>query len=844
MDRAPSVRWSDVRPDPESADTTSLQIVLDHVPDRATDVVFTWCDGVTCTEVTLDDDADATLPNSFEIPEAALGTYVVRAAVPDHWLLVALTCTTGETVDLSLAEATVDLAEGEQVTCRFEDRETRVLLRSDEPTGTGTDFSYELCRIGGDCYPVVLDDDDDPTLISSAWIGGLVPGTYTVSQDVPPGWGVIDLACGSQVDPPAATATFDLALGQQPTCRFTNRQSTIHLIHDTATPTADDFTYHVCPDDGSACIDVVLDDDNDPTRPNEWTLVGAVAGVTYTVTMATPGWGVPTRICTADPPATEAFRWVATTSPGRERLCRVTVTQTRLTVRLDTDEAPRFATDFAFTGCAGAGGSGGCGAFVLDDDADPSNASSRGFDGLQAGETYVVTSDPPSGWALVGVTCTNGQADLEARRVTVVVHPGEQASCTFRMRVTSLEIVQDTVPDGPTDLTFDGCAGPSGAHGCGTFVLDDDGNADRTVANTATFSELPAGRAYTVTQRSLRGYPLTSLTCTSGVVELADGRATVVLEPGQQVRCTFTNRTTSLRLIHSADLLDGQDFRYHGCAGPGGANGCGDFVLDGANGDAEVPGNLTFAGLDAGVLYTVTQEEVDGFGLTGLTCTSGVVDLAERLATVVLQPGEQATCTFTVTATQLKVVVDGSTEPVPFQGCAGPGGALGCGEFALAESLSPTADGRYRRLTAGVEYTIRQLPMVGLGLTALSCTNGQTDLATATARVVLHRGEQVTCTFTSVVNVLTVVHQSSPASPQLFSYTLCGPTPDECRPFSLSDAIATSPFDDSTSFAWLEAGVYRLTQASSTAWGVTAIDCGGDPVEVWNRSATIYLDPG
>lgn len=844
LDRAAAVRWSDLRPEPESGGQTSLQIVLDHVPDRATDVVFSWCLDTSCTDVTLDDDADATLPNSFEIPEAVPGTYVVRAAVPDHWLLVGLSCTTGETVDPVAAEVTVDLVEGEQTTCRFEDRETGVLLRSDEPTGSGTDFTYELCRIGGDCYPIVLDDDDDPTLASWAWIGGLVPGTYTVSQDVPPGWGVTDIECGSPVDPSGATATFDLALGQQLTCRFLDRRSTIRLVHDTPTTTPDDFTYRVCPDDGSPCVDVVLDDDNDPTRPNEWVLGGALTGVTYTVTMSAPGWGVPTRICTADPPATEEFRWVVTTSPGRERLCRVSVTQTRMTVRLDTDETPRFATDFAFTGCAGMAGAGGCGSFLLDDDADPTLASSRRFDGLRAGETYRVTSDPADGWALIGVTCTNGQVDLEARRVTVVLHPGEQASCTFRMRVTSLEIVQDTVPNGPTDFTYDGCAGPSGALGCGTFALDDDGTADRTLPDTAVFEELPAGRTFTIAQRSVRGYPLTALSCSTGFVELSAARATVVLAPGQQVRCTFTNRTTSLRIIHSVDVVDGQDFTYRGCAGVGGANGCGDFVLDGASSDETVPGNMTFAGLDDGILYTVTQGEVDGYGSTGLTCTSGVVERTERQVTVVLSPGEQATCTFTVSATQLKVVVDGSPEPVPFRGCAGPGGALGCGEFALAESRSPTAEGRFRRLTAGVEYTVEQLPMAGLGLTALSCTNGQTDLASQRARVVLQRGEQVTCTFTSVVNDLTVVHNSSPAAPQLFAYTLCGPTPDECRDFSLSDASDTSPFDDLTSFGWLPAGVYRITQAPSSAWGIDTIDCGGDPVQIWNRTATVYLDPG
>jgi len=93
------------------------------------------------------------------------------------------------------------------------------------------------------------------------------------------------------------------------------------------------------------------------------------------------------------------------------------------------------------------------------------------------------------------------------------------------------------------DFTF------TGSGSIGTFILD--GDYDTTVPSTRTFSGLTLG-SYTVTEAAATGFTLTNLVCTSTegtadttVTNLSTRTATIDLDGGETVTCTFTNSIDS-----------------------------------------------------------------------------------------------------------------------------------------------------------------------------------------------------------------------------------------------------------------------------------------------------------
>jgi LPXTG-site transpeptidase (sortase) family protein len=105
----------------------------------------------------------------------------------------------------------------------------------------------------------------------------------------------------------------------------------------------------------------------------------------------------------------------------------------------------------------------------------------------------------------------------------------------------SITVTKDTVPDTAQDFGFTG-NGPGGYNFDGGFSLDDD--ADGTLPNTLTFNNLIPGN-YSVMESTVSGWFLTGLTCTDpdngSTTNLGTATATIDLDAGENVSCTFTN---------------------------------------------------------------------------------------------------------------------------------------------------------------------------------------------------------------------------------------------------------------------------------------------------------------
>lgn len=114
----------------------------------------------------------------------------------------------------------------------------------------------------------------------------------------------------------------------------------------------------------------------------------------------------------------------------------------------------------------------------------------------------------------------------------------------------TIVIVKDAVPNDAQDFEFNRSFGAN-------FFLDDD--SDGTLPNTATFSGITAG-SYTVTELGPpAGWTLTGLVCNDpdngSAVNLGTRTATIDLDAGETVTCTFTNKTHDL-VVSKTDNID------------------------------------------------------------------------------------------------------------------------------------------------------------------------------------------------------------------------------------------------------------------------------------------------
>lgn len=304
----------------------------------------------------------------------------------------------------------------------------------------------------------------------------------------------------------------------------------------------------------------------------------------------------------------------------------------------------------------------------------------------------------------------------------------------------SITIIQDSVADAPQDFTYTGCAGVQ----CGPFVLDDD--SDPTLSNTGTAEGLLPG-TYTVTQAPTAGWVLDDINCdTLEQVDLANGRVTITLVAGEDVTCTFLNRSPSITIVQDAIPNSGQDLAFTGCLGAS----CGSFSLD-DDADSPLPDRVTAVAL-APATYTITQAADGRWPLTALTCnTNELVELDQRRITITLGVDEHTICTFTNRTQGITIEQDtspdGDGHDFGYEGCLG----VGCSTFSLDDDTDPTLTASLQApsVPAGT-YTITQDPDAGYSLVGLSCDPAQAvDLAAGRVTIVLTAGQQIRCTFSN-----------------------------------------------------------------------------------------------
>ncbi len=316
------------------------------------------------------------------------------------------------------------------------------------------------------------------------------------------------------------------------------------------------------------------------------------------------------------------------------------VTVTGATITIVKDAIPDAAQNFSF--------SGDLGSFTLDDatpdDGDAFSHTITFSDRYP--KAYALTEALPPTWDLTGFTCQtddpNDTSALNGDTATIDLDPGEIITCTITNTQRGIIIVQKQT--NPASDTVFG------------FVHDVDATARFNLSHdqTRTFNNVVPG-TYTITEDDplVHGFELTELVCldddsagTPSTTNLEARQASIHLDPGETVNCTFTNaQKGSITIEKVTDPPGGTGFAFtHTIQSPN------SFSLDHDQ-------RQTFTNVRPGT-YTVTETDPlvtpGGYDLTDLVCVetgtaNSTASVATRTATITFEVGEIVICTFTNT---------------------------------------------------------------------------------------------------------------------------------------------------------------------------------------------------
>jgi hypothetical protein len=238
------------------------------------------------------------------------------------------------------------------------------------------------------------------------------------------------------------------------------------------------------------------------------------------------------------------------------------------------------------------------------------------------------------------------------------------------------------------------------------------------------------------------------------------------VDAGEEITVTFTNtKRGSITVMKDSLPNHDADFSFTTTG-----TGLSAFQLD-DDGTLNNPlsNSRLFDNLVPGT-YTITETALAGWSLTGLvinepeTTRNSTVDLPNRTATIMLDPGETVTLTYTNTKLgSIRVIKDtqpDSGQDFTFDFAPPAGSLLDDESFSLDDDSNDMLLNTklYSNLAPGV-YTITEQATGGWTLDSITVandatTNSTTDLDSRTATIAVGVGEDITVTFTNVTTPL------------------------------------------------------------------------------------------
>ena len=463
---------------------------------------------------------------------------------------------------------------------------------------------------------------------------------------------------------------------------------------------------------------------------------------------------------------------------------------------------------------------------------------------------YFISEAPPNGWDLTDISCSGatlttfiyqgaagGTDAFEPGDETVIINlaAGEDISCAFENTQRGvIEIAKVTNPAGNQSFGF-------------TSDIPNEAAFNVVAGNTTPFADLVPG-TYTVTEDDPTvlmpdAFDLANLVCddsvtsggTDSTVDIPNREATINLDPGETVTCTFTNDQRANLTIQKAITVDFADttaldnsFDFTSTTLPNAS-----FSL--APTLAASPDSADFLNLVPGT-FDIEEDELqaldDGWALVDASCSDG-----SPVNAIDLAPGEDVTCTFINAPLGSSTIIKNTV------------GGDGIFDYAgTAPFLGLSLDTSIMGGMASQDYTNQLDPLDnpyviieddpapdGFELTELTCEemggtdingnpvadNTVTTLAAREAEINADYNEMVTCTFTNTANgSITIRKQTAPDDvDQLFDFT--------SAEADLTGSIRD--FDIAAEELVLDAqpGPYSATETVPLGWQVTGISCTG-----------------
>lgn len=452
--------------------------------------------------------------------------------------------------DEELGTVSATVVSGETTTCTFfnaVDRASLTVVKEALPE-SDQDFDFSITELEAGFS---LDDDgnEENELASMRTFSGLMPGTYTVSEQMVEGWQLSGLSCtSSQVSLKTLldeTVTVTLQPGEHVTCTYTNTPVVSEAVCGDGIRNTEgeecDGTDGVTEGENfctfSCQLVPVYDGGGVCSKGSEKVLVGSyfVSGTTDTDGISIPLTGDRSYLLEAR--GDYSYGGVATNHD---------INRADAGYSSDDDFSGPNLLNTLFGISSGALYRG---VHTLISDMGTGTFGVVDWGEYQADHVYPVALSPDSDievrfaiadwydewysgdWLSEPNKNQAGYRDNEGG-LTVDVYecqePEEQAG--------SITVIKDAQPDSAQDFGY-----AMEGDGFVEFVLDDD--ADELLSNTATLTNLPVG-TYTVTEGLVAGWTLEDISCTSNQRSLESSThpiRTIELLSGENVVCTFTN---------------------------------------------------------------------------------------------------------------------------------------------------------------------------------------------------------------------------------------------------------------------------------------------------------------
>ncbi len=691
----------------------------------------------------------------------------------------------------------VTVAANETVTCTFVNTKRGAIVVKKATVGDVGTFTFSGAVAGS-----ITTTTSNGVVSGGPLSSVVVPGTYAVAETPVAGWDTT-----SSCDNGSPVGAIVVAPGQTVTCTFVNTKRGSIIVRKATVGTTGTFTF-------AGAVSGSLTTTTSDGVASGGQLSSIVVPGTYAVTEPpVDGWDTTSSCDNGSPTG------AIVVAPGQTVTCTfVNTKRGTIVVRKATSGT---TGTFAFSGTV----AGSITTITSDGVASGNTLSAV----AAPGANYSVAETVSAGWDLSSAVCSDGSPVTK-----IDVSANETVTCTFtNVKRGSITIVKVANPQLADDFSFVSQA-------LGNFTLDDDGNNANSLSNTAVFANRQPG-TYTVQELATAGWTLGSIVCSDANSTSVGATATIVLDPAEDVVCTFTNNAVPASIVVNKSTLGG--------------DGTFGFTLDGVV-DIALPvtttngsGSTGPVALVPGTSFTISEDNPGSAWIAGLlSCTvlhAGAQAAVAEPLNFSVRPGDAITCSITNTKKGTVIIV---------KNVAGANGTFDfSGTFTTPSAFNITTTGgvqggtgsqTFDNVSAGT-YTVDELNLPANYDGTLSCVDSSPNgavstVAGLTGTIRLDPGDTVTCTYTNTERGTIVIDKVTQPSgdPAQFGFTLSG-SPD----FTLADQTAAHAVG-----SLVPNMQYTLAELAQAGWDFTGLSCvssnKASAINTTGATASITLGAG